>query len=132
VVRNASGTKLGYARTGGKAYSSVRHWVLGRDRVKRGWIRYARMDAWLISASRATGARPTAYAQRVGSSGWWMGPNSSDYPAAWEGRIRKRNKRWFVYLKVDGVWRVRGSVTAKCPAWLAGGAVYVLLGKRWR
>jgi hypothetical protein len=130
VVKDAAGHRIGYAQTDGSAYSgAARHPVYGPKRIADAWVTYKTQMAWFTRCKERSGWRPPAYVQQIGTSGWWMGPLKS---GSWEGRLRKRDGRWLVLLKVNGAWRTRGSVTARCPAWLAGGAVYILLGDRWR
>lgn len=132
TVRDAAGKKIGYASSDGSPYVDSKNRVWGPKRIKRAWLEYQTQMAWVTRCKTSTGSLPSAYVQEVGSSGWWMGPVSSDYPPAWRGRVRKLDGRWVASLKVNGKWKARGSVTSECPAWLAGGAVYILLGKQWR
>jgi hypothetical protein len=131
VVKDAAGKRVGYAKTNGSAYSLAKHRVYGPERILRAWVQYDRMFAWTTYCRARSGRQAAAYVQRMGSSGWHMGTVEYFDPPKWSGRVNKRGGRWVVYATVDGVRRARGSVTAKCPAWLAGGAVYILLGDRW-
>lgn len=126
VVKDAAGKKIGHARTNGGQYSSARHKVYGPRWIEKAWVQYERMYAWTTHAVTTTGPQPSAYVQRV--DGWHMGPAKS---GNWSGRIRKSGGRWIVLLEVNGAWKKRGSVSSACPVWLAGGAVYILLGDRW-
>ena len=132
VVKDAAGKRIGYARTSGSAYSLAKHRVYGPKRILKAWVQYERMDAWTTYCRTRSGRQAAAYVQRIGSSGWHMGTVKRFDSPKWSGRVDKRGGRWVVYATVDGTRRARGSVTAKCPAWFAGGAVYILLGDRWR
>lgn len=144
VVKNAAGKGIGTAKSiylakypADPSYpSNWRGRVYGGHRFKTAGVTYNRMFTWFTWCKGDGGKVPPATVGNDGSGPpvhWGIYRQGTD-PWYWDhrGRIVKRHGRWVVEQRIAaGAWQKRGSVNDACPAWLAGGAVYLLVGPKW-
>lgn len=136
VVKNAAGKRMGTAKTVPGAYDNVAGRVYGSHQFKTGGVTYNRMFTWFTwckGGSDMPKPATVGHDSDRPNRDWAVGRQGAD-PSNWEhrGRIVKRHGRWVVEQRIAaGAWQKRGSVNDACPAWLAGGAVYLLVGPKW-
>jgi hypothetical protein len=124
-VKSRNGTTIGHAQR----TSATKARVSGSTWFKSAGVYHSGLLQWVGWCASSSGWMKAVTIVNDGPYGWRL-------LAYGEGRIIgqvvRRSGRWVVLQQVtEGSWRKRGSVSGKCPAWLAGGAVYLLLGPRW-
>lgn len=126
AVKDAQGQKIGMVKK--VSAKKVKVTTAGHDagivhRTARGkWTAYGflsgHMEAVHIHHAGLWGKTPK----------WQLRGFAELGPMPLCGRIMKRNGRWVVQSgnRARG-WTTRGSVTGGCPAWAAGGAVFLIV-----
>ena len=127
-VKNSAEKAIGSA-TSVSTYGAVAGRISGGHYFKTAGVEYLRMYAWRGWCKSSSGLLKDVIIQKLGSR-WVMGPPHGQWVE--KGRVIRSGGRRLVQQANGTGWRTRGSVAGACPAWLAGAAVYLLLGKEWR
>ena len=125
VVKNASGRETGSVRVvsatkaiyikGGREAGEINR--TGRGKWTAFTLRLGGVDAVHVHHAALWGKSPA----------WQLRGFAEMGPLPLAGRIVRRSGRWIVQsVDASRGWRKRGSVARSCPAWAAGGAVFLI------
>jgi hypothetical protein len=130
-VKDANGTVLGSAKTL-TATKGRMYWASGGGHgVMNPWDKPGKWTAYTFRPGYMTAVHVFHAALWHKSPAWQIRGFAEMGPMPLIGRIIKHDGMWVVQAKDSGGWTTEGYVSARCPAWLAGGSVGLFLYDSW-